>query len=62
MHEAAVDMKQGNVASHQPVAVTPPNGLLTANGMEIPESGVVIRFNRGVVLTLDPAETTVAAK
>ena len=62
LREAAVDMKQGNVVSDQPVEVTLPNGLLLSNGMEIAESGAVIRFNRGVVLTLDPAKTSEAAK
>lgn len=62
LREAAVDMKGGNVTSEQPVEVTLPNGLLTSNGMEIAESGAVIRFNRGVVLTLDPAKTNEAAK
>ncbi|MEN3376413.1 MAG: lipopolysaccharide export system protein LptC [Hyphomicrobiales bacterium] len=62
LREAAVDMKQGHVVSDQPVEVTLPNGLLTSNGMEIIESGAVIRFNRGVVLTLDPAKTSEAAK
>jgi lipopolysaccharide export system protein LptC len=62
LREAAVDMKGGNVTSEQPVEVTLPNGLLTSNGMEITESGAVIRFNRGVVLTLDPAKTSEAAK
>src|SRR5882672_5355018 len=62
LREAAVDMKQGNVLSDQPVEVTLPNGLLLSNGMEIGESGAVIRFNRGVVLTLDPAKPSEAAK
>ena len=62
LREAAVDMKGGNVVSDQPVEVTLPNGLLLSNGMEIAESGAVIRFNRGVVLTLDPAKTSEAAK
>jgi lipopolysaccharide export system protein LptC len=62
LREAAVDMKAGNVVSDQPVEVTLPNGLLTSNGMEIVESGAVIRFNRGVVLTLDPAKNGEAAK
>jgi lipopolysaccharide export system protein LptC len=62
LREAAVDMKGGNVTSEQPVEVTLPNGLLTSNGMEIAESGAVIRFNRGVVLTLDPAKTSEATK
>ena len=62
LREAAVDMKQGNVLSDQPVEVVLPNGLLTSNGMEIGESGAVIRFNRGVVLTLDPAKQNEAAR
>lgn len=62
LREAAVDMKAGNVTSEQAVEVTLPNGLLTSNGMEIAESGAVIRFNRGVVFTLDPGKTTEASK
>jgi len=62
LREAAVDMKQGSVTSDQAVEVTLPNGLLTSNGIEIAESGAVIRFNRGVVLTLDGAKTTEAAR
>jgi hypothetical protein len=30
-----------------------PNGLLKANRLEIAESGALLRFDRGVVLTLD---------
>jgi hypothetical protein len=62
MREAAVDMKQGDVVSHQPVEVMLPNGLLAANGMGIPESGMIICLNRRVVVMRDPAETTVDAK
>jgi lipopolysaccharide export system protein LptC len=53
MREAAVDMKKGNVVSEQPVEVTLPNGVLTANRMEIKDSGEVLFFDRGVVLTMD---------
>jgi hypothetical protein len=42
--------------SDQPVEITLPNGLLTANRLEIVESGEMIRFGRGVVLTLDGAK------
>jgi len=41
----------GQCRVHQPVEVTLPNGLLTAKRLGDSESGVVIRFNRGVVLT-----------
>ena len=46
-------MKKGNVLSDQPVEIKLPNGTLTANGMEIVDSGDVVRFTRGVVLDLD---------
>jgi len=62
LREAAVDMKAGNVVSEQFVEVTLPNGLLTANSLEIANSGEVLRFGRGVVLTLDPAKSTEAAR
>jgi lipopolysaccharide export system protein LptC len=62
LREAAVDMKQGNVTSEQAVEVTLPNGLLTSNGLEIAESGAVIRFTNGVVLNLDPAKSGGAAQ
>jgi lipopolysaccharide export system protein LptC len=53
LREAAVDIKKGNVVSEQPVEVTLPTGLLKANRLEIINSGDLIRFDRGVVLTLD---------
>lgn len=53
LREASVDMKKGNVVSEQPIEITLPTGLLTANRMEITNSGEVIRFDKGVVLTMD---------
>ena len=53
LREATVDVKKGNIVSDQPVELTLPDGLLRANRLEIIESGDVIRFDRGVVLTLD---------
>jgi lipopolysaccharide export system protein LptC len=53
LREAVVDMKKGNVTSEQPVEVKMPSGLITANGVEIENSGEVIRFTRGVVVNLD---------
>jgi lipopolysaccharide export system protein LptC len=55
LREAVVDMKKGNVASEQPVEVKMPAGVITANGMEILDSGDVVRFTRGVVLNLNAA-------
>ena len=60
LKDAAVDVKLGNISSEQPVEILLPDGLLKANKLEIVESGDLIRFDRGVVLTLDadkPAET-----
>jgi lipopolysaccharide export system protein LptC len=53
LREAAIEMKKGNVVSDHPVAITLPNGTLTANRLEIFDSGDLIRFDRGVVLDLD---------
>lgn len=61
LREAQVDVKGGNIVSDQPVELTLPDGLLKANRIEILESGDLIRFDKGVVLTLEgekPAEGT----
>jgi len=60
--EASVDMKKGNVQSDRPVEIKLPNGVLTANGMEIVDSGDLVRFTRGVVLNLDAESSSTAAK
>jgi lipopolysaccharide export system protein LptC len=63
--EASVDMKKGNMQSDRPVEIKLPNGVLTANGMEIVDSGDIVRFTRGVVLNLDaesPSAETKEAK
>jgi lipopolysaccharide export system protein LptC len=62
LREATVDMKKGNVVSDRPVEVKLPTGLLTANGMEIIDSGDLIRFTRGIVLHLEPAQPAQGAK
>jgi lipopolysaccharide export system protein LptC len=53
MAEATVNVKQGHIVSEQPVELALPDGLLKANRLEIVNSGDVIRFDGGVVLTLD---------
>jgi lipopolysaccharide export system protein LptC len=56
LREAVVDLKKGNVVSEQPVEIKMPNGSITANGMEIVDSGDIVRFTRGVVLNMDAPE------
>jgi lipopolysaccharide export system protein LptC len=53
MAEATVNVKQGHIVSEQPVELVLPDGLLKANRLEIVDSGDLIRFDGGVVLTLD---------
>ena len=62
MSEAVVDMKKGNVVSEQPVEVKLPNGNLTANGLEIVDSGDVVRFTKGIVLHLDADQPATETK
>jgi len=60
--EASVDMKKGNVQSDRPVEIKLPNGVLTANSMEIVDSGDLVRFTRGVVLNLEAESSSTEAK
>ena len=53
--------EEGQRAVRSPVEIKLPNGVLTANGMEIVDSGDLVRFTRGVVLNLD-AESSTEAK
>ena len=57
MREAVVDMKKGTLQSDQFVDFKLPSGRVQANGVEIEDSGEVVRFTRGVVFDLD-AETS----
>jgi len=56
LREAVVDLKKGNVISEQPVEIKMPNGSLTANGMEIVDSGDIVRFTNGIVLNMDAVQ------
>ncbi len=61
LREASVDVKKGNIVSEQPVEVTLPDGLITANRLEILDSGGVVRFDGGVVLTIQSGTPIVEA-
>ncbi len=52
LREAAVDVKKGSVVSEQPVEVALPDALIKANRLEIIESGDLVRFGGGVVVTI----------
>jgi lipopolysaccharide export system protein LptC len=52
--EAMVDIRANKIVSEKPVEVTTPSAIINANRMEIAESGGVIRFERGVSVTLIP--------
>ena len=50
--EALVDMHSGHVTSQRPVEVKLLNGVLNANGIEVVDSGNLIRFDGGVVMDM----------
>jgi len=52
LSEATVDIRKGHVVSNKPVAVKLLQGTLNANGLEIIDSGDVVRFGNGVSMTL----------
>ena len=48
--EATVEVRSGKVVSEKPVDVKFSNGTLVSNGIEVLESGALIRFTGGVVM------------
>jgi lipopolysaccharide export system protein LptC len=54
LSEATVNVASGNIVSESPVQVKLPNGLLSANRLEVMENGALILFGGGVELTLTP--------
>ena len=66
LSEATVDIRKGNVVSKHSVEVEMLQGNLNANGLEIVDSGALVRFDGGVNMTvmlngtaLPPAKTRV---
>jgi lipopolysaccharide export system protein LptC len=53
LREALVNVKAGSVVSEQPVTVKMLQGTLTANRIEVVESGAAVRFEGGVTLIID---------
>ena len=52
LSEAMIDIRKGHVVSTQPVEVEMLQGTLNAKGLEIVDSGDLVRFDGGVSLTL----------
>ena len=53
LRDALVNVRAGSVVSDNPVEVKMLQGTVTANRLEVTESGSVIRFDRGVTLVID---------
>jgi lipopolysaccharide export system protein LptC len=52
LSEALVDAHAGNVVSDKPVEVKLPQGTISANRLEVSDSGAVISFQSGVTMIL----------
>lgn len=56
LSEATVHIPTGNIISENPVDVKLPNGVLTANRLEVRDNGAVIKFGGGVEMNLKPEQ------
>jgi lipopolysaccharide export system protein LptC len=61
LSDAVLHVRKGHVVSEQPVVVNMLMGTISANRLEIQESGAVVRFERGVTLLIDREEPTGSA-
>jgi lipopolysaccharide export system protein LptC len=52
LNEAVVDVRAGRIVSDKPVEVKTATWTINANGMDVAESGDLMRFDRGVFVTL----------
>jgi lipopolysaccharide export system protein LptC len=52
LSEALIDIRKGNVVSEHPVEVKMLQGTLTANRLDIVDSGEIVRFHGGVVMDM----------
>jgi lipopolysaccharide export system protein LptC len=52
LNEAVIDVRGSRIKSEKPVEVKTATWTINANGMEVAESGDVMRFDRGVFVTL----------
>jgi lipopolysaccharide export system protein LptC len=61
LNEALVDVRASKIASDKPVEVKTATWTINANGMEVSEAGDLVRFDRGVFVTLLLDSTTSGA-
>jgi lipopolysaccharide export system protein LptC len=61
LSEAVIDIRGGKMISEKPVEVKGLEWTLSGNRVEITEGGAVIRFDRGVTMTLMPARNAARA-
>ncbi len=54
LSEAVLDTRAGKITSESPVYVKTPTATINANRMEVAEGGDLMRFERGVTVTLTP--------
>ena len=52
LSEAVIDVRAGKIVSEKPVEVKTATWTINANRMEVAESGDLMRFDRGVSVTL----------
>jgi lipopolysaccharide export system protein LptC len=58
LNEAVLDVRAGKIVSDQPVEVKTATWTINANRMEVAESGDLMRFERGVSVSLLLESTT----
>ena len=61
LNEAVVDVRASKIVSEKPVEVKTTTWTITANRMEVTESGDLVRFDHGVFVTLLLDSTTSGA-
>ena len=61
LNEAVVDVRSSNITSEKPVEVKTATWTINANRMEVADSGDLMRFERGVFVTLIMDNTTSTA-
>jgi lipopolysaccharide export system protein LptC len=61
LNEAVIDVHKGNVVSEKPVWVKLTNGVITANRLDVLDSGDTIRFSGGVSMIVHPDQESTQA-